>query len=281
MDNSKLTEKQAIEQECFNMIVHEKWDKKSLIVDVGQPSFADYNGDLFDLSKKFIGDFKDKVILEIGCGSGEIGVWLIKNGARQVYGIDISDESIVLANRRSKENGTEQQIKFMVSPGEQTSFENNFFDIVFINVSLHHLILDEALGEIKRILKTGGIFVAAEPFVFSELIQNVRTSNFVTKMYPIRQETPTERILVAADLGMIEQSFGNIEYQPCRMFSPFILKIKPLLHFLANHFFKQEENIEKRRQLVNRKFQKVDETLLRFFPFLRFFSRYILIKSCK
>ena len=194
MNNQSLTERQSVEKNYYNSLVHDKWDNKSLLVEQTEPPFNYYSGDLFGGAKDYLGSFENKIMLEVGCGNGETSVWFAKNGA-DVYGLDISDESIVIAEQRSRENGTTDKTHFLVSLAEETEFPDNFFDIIFINVSLHHLEVERALSEFKRVLKPGGIFVAIEPFVFSKTIQRIRTSRLVTSLYPVRQETPTERIL--------------------------------------------------------------------------------------
>jgi len=278
MENINFTDRQLVEKNYYNSIVHDKWDNKSLLVEQAEPPFNYYSGDLFGCAQKYIGDFKNKVMLEVGCGNGKTSVWFAKNGV-EVYGLDISDESIKIAERRSKENGTAEKTHFLVSPAENTKFSDNFFDIVFINVSLHHLEVEMALKEFKRVLKPNGIFVAIEPFVFSKTIQKIRTSKLVTKLYPVRQETPTERILFSDDLDLVKQVFSGVEYHPYRIFSPFIFKVKPLFFFLANIFYKKENDTEKRRRKMNRAFQKMDETILKFLPFMKFLSRYIVFKA--
>ncbi len=278
MHNPTLTEKQRIEKECFNSIVKDKWDNKSLLVEDKEPPFAYYSGDLFDCAMKYIGALDGKRILEIGCGNGEISVWFARKGV-EIYGIDISDESIEFAKKRSVVNGTDAKTHFSVSPAEAMEFSDNFFDVVFINVSLHHLEIDTAMREIKRVLKPHGLFVAVEPFVFSSFIQEIRTSKLVTALYPIRQETPTERILVHADLDLIRKNFDSLEYKPYRIFSPFVFKVKPVLFFLADYIYRKEHDREKRRRMMNRAFQRLDERILNGAPFMRFLSRYIVVKA--
>ncbi len=275
-----FTNKQKIERDCFNSLVHEKWDGKALFINKDKPPFANYSSDLLDGAKKYLKNVAGKKILEIGCGNGELSVWFAKNGA-EVYGVDISDESIKIAERRSAENNTQNNTHFYACPAEQTSFEDNFFDIVFINVSLHHLEIDIALKEFKRVLKIRGIFVAIEPLAFSTMIQNFRTSKFFIKLYPIRQETSTERILMINDLKLISTFFTNTEYRPYRIFSPFVYKVKPLFLFLADHYYKKERDLETRKEKMNKTLQNFDEKLLKYLPFLKFLSRYVVIFGVK
>lgn len=278
LNNQKLSQKQLTEKKYYNSLVHNKWDDKSLLVEKRIPPFGYYSSDLFDCAKKFIGDLKDKKILEIGCGNGELSVWFAMNGA-EVYGLDISDESVEIAKKRAAENNILNNVYFFVSPAEKTHFEDNFFDVVYINVSLHHLEVDKALAEIKRVLKANGLFVAVEPCSFSSFLQRIRVSKLISTIYPIRQETPTERILTLADLKLIEKNFTEFEYKPYRILSPFIFKFKPLFHFLANKFYKKENDPELRMQKMNRKIQMLDEALLKNLPFMAMFARYVVFKG--
>ncbi|MFH1029705.1 MAG: class I SAM-dependent methyltransferase [bacterium] len=273
-------EKQKIERDCFNSLVHEKWDDKSLFIDKEKPPFANYSGDLLDGTKKFLKDVTGKKVLEIGCGNGELSVWMAKNGA-DVFGVDISDESIKIAERRSAENATQNNTHFYARPAEQLLFEDCYFDIVFINVSLHHLEVDIALKEFKRVLKPKGILIAIEPLAFSRTIQNFRTSKLFTKLYPIRQETPTERILLVDDLKLIKSLFANTTFTPYRIFSPFVYKVKPIFFFLANRCFSKEKDFETRKEKMNRTLQRFDEKLLHYLPFLKSLSRYVVIFASK
>ena len=272
------TPRQQIERECFNALVHEKWDGKSLFVAPDHPPFADYSGDLLDGAKQFLFPVSGRRILEIGCGNGELSVWLAKNGAT-VYGVDISDESITIANRRTAENHVADQAHFYACPAEHVPFENAFFDIVFINVSLHHLEIDLALKEFQRVLKPDGLLIAIEPLAFSSLIQNFRASKLFTAFYPIRQETPTERILSLDDLKLIRSLYSDTVIVPYRVFSPFIYKIKPLFAFLARRCFSREHDFEIQKRKLNRALQKFDKNLLKIFPPLKFLARYAIIRA--
>lgn len=192
-----------------------------------------------------------------------------------MIGIDVSDESVLIAKRRAEENGVNGRAQFVACPAEKMPFEDSSVDIVFINVSLHHLEIDQALAECKRILKSGGSFIAVEPLVFSETVQKIRASKLVTSLYPIRQETPTERILTMKDLEYIKTMFKNTKIVPYRIFSPFIFKAKPIFHFLSRQFTGADWEMKKRA--CNRFFQDFDAELISRLPFFKYFSRYIVI----
>ena len=98
-------------------------------------------------------------ILEVGCGTGVITDWLQKIHCREIFGLDIIFENLSIA--RSYDNKT----VFTCSDVYSIPFLDHSFD-----VSLFHYFLlwindpINALNEIKRITKKGGLIVAlAEP----------------------------------------------------------------------------------------------------------------------
>src|SRR3990167_670566 len=56
----------------------------------------------FDVAVESIGDVTDKVVLDIGCGTGIYAVHFGSHGARKVVGVDFSRPMLELAQRRSE-----------------------------------------------------------------------------------------------------------------------------------------------------------------------------------
>ena len=95
-------------------------------------------------------------ILEIGCGSGSLVSKLKDRGS--LYAIDVTDEFLDNAQNRFS------FVKFLKSPGEQTPFEDEHFNLVFAIEVVEHLPDPEKMfREVKRILKSGGIFIFQTP----------------------------------------------------------------------------------------------------------------------
>ncbi len=276
----ELTDRQRVERETFDRLVQEKTRGRSLLVPIDKPSFADYNGDLFFGAIKKM-NFKGKRLLEIGCGSGEIATWFALNGARSVTGVDISEESIRIAQHRANENNVEECAAFIACPGESIPVPDGSFDIIFINVALHHLELSAALKECARLLVNGGIFVAVEPLVRSSLVQNIRESRMFQVIYPVRRESITENILSMDDIALIKTAFGNLELNPYRVFSPFVYKLKKFFDFLSRIFFFNTHDPEVRKQQCNRLLQNFDKIMMRTMPFMAFASRYSILVAHK
>jgi ubiquinone/menaquinone biosynthesis C-methylase UbiE len=97
---------------------------------------------------------KGKTVLDAGCGYGHDLPFYAKRGAT-VYGTDPSRTMIALARRRYPAFSN-----LSVQPIQKTTFPGRSFDLVTSVYALHNAAdLDQAFGEIHRILKPAGIFV--------------------------------------------------------------------------------------------------------------------------
>jgi len=56
--------------------------------------------------------FKDKVVLDVGCGTGILSMFAAKAGARKVYGVDASN-IIVQAQANVVENGLDGTVTLL------------------------------------------------------------------------------------------------------------------------------------------------------------------------
>jgi SAM-dependent methyltransferase len=98
-------------------------------------------------------------VLDAACGNGRLLNMLLNKARIKAYGIDISEEMIKIA---SKENG---KISFLVSPADETPFEDNKFDLLTVCCAFHHFARPGAfMAEAGRILKSGGRLMIAEPY---------------------------------------------------------------------------------------------------------------------
>lgn len=98
-------------------------------------------------------DYKDKTILDIGCGPRGSLEWAKMCKTR--IGID------PLIHDYYKLNGgtLQHEMKYVCANSENMPFPDETFDYIFSLNSLDHVDdLDETIAEIKRVLKIGGLF---------------------------------------------------------------------------------------------------------------------------
>lgn len=125
-----------------------------------------------------LGDVCGKTVLDLGCGTGENLIPLLKRGAH-VIAMDISPELVALARRRIEiEPMNRSTAMVQVGSAYDTGLPDQSVDVVFSMALLHHLDLEKARREIYRILRPGGRFILREPIRFS------RTMNSLRKLLP-------------------------------------------------------------------------------------------------
>src|SRR3990170_6338475 len=73
-------------------------------------------------------DVSNKIVLEIGCGIGRVTTEIAKK-AKQVYAVDIDNESIVTAKRKVSSLGL-KNVKFDTVSADKINYPDNFFDLV-------------------------------------------------------------------------------------------------------------------------------------------------------
>jgi SAM-dependent methyltransferase len=151
-----------------------------------------------------LGDISGKTVLDYGCGNGENAIPLARRGAR-VIGLDVSEALLNLARTRMEINGLPDEATFVAASAHDVPLPDASVDVVFGIAILHHLDLDLAGREIKRLLKPGGRAIFQEP---------VRNSNFVKtvrELIPYKSDdvSPYERPLNDRELCRFARSFGG------------------------------------------------------------------------
>lgn len=102
--------------------------------------------------EELLPDLQDRRVLMLGCGSGEETTLLEEHGATDMVGIDLSTESIRLAQ------ATYPNHTFTVGDIHSLEFTDESFDFVYSSLTIHYSQTPEKVyEEIYRILKPGGV----------------------------------------------------------------------------------------------------------------------------
>lgn len=102
---------------------------------------------------------KNKTVLDIATGTG-YGAKLMSSAANSVVGVDNNKEAIEYA----KEHYSASNIRYIVGSAEKIPIEDDSIDVVVSFETIEHLgDIYVFLGEVKRVLSSGGIFIVSTP----------------------------------------------------------------------------------------------------------------------
>lgn len=104
--------------------------------------------------------FDEADILELGCGTGSM--WVGKSKEIENSNLVLSDFSSGMLDTAKKNLSNYKNIKYEIIDIQNIPYENESFDIVIANMMLYHVPdINQALKEVKRVLKKDGIFYCA------------------------------------------------------------------------------------------------------------------------
>ena len=151
--------------------------------------------------RESLGDIHGKRMLVYGCGGDNAALWLAARGAT-VDAIDISGRAVSIQQGTAKLAGL--RLNALVMDGNKLEYPDETFDCVFGNAILHHLDLERACAEIKRVLKPGGRAVFRDNLegnlflrIFRRATPHLRTSD--------------EHPLTKRDVVLFSQVFDEVD----------------------------------------------------------------------
>ncbi len=99
-------------------------------------------------------------LVDLGCGTGGVGLWFARKHSLQLIGIDRCGDAVAIAGQRAIEWGVNQKARFAIGDFCDTGLVSSSADIVLsIDAVTATNDIGSALVEVRRILKPRGAFV--------------------------------------------------------------------------------------------------------------------------
>lgn len=101
----------------------------------------------------------DDVILDVGCGGG-ININRMAKKAKKVYGVDYSIESVKVSREVNRQEIYDGKVEVVKGDVQSLPFDDDTFDVVTAFETVYFWPnIEKCFGEVKRVLKPGGIFL--------------------------------------------------------------------------------------------------------------------------
>ncbi|WDV45774.1 class I SAM-dependent methyltransferase [Clostridiaceae bacterium M8S5] len=136
------------------------WNKMAMAYEVFTNARNSYSNMIeWPAIEKLMPNLNNKVVIDLGCGTGRFSFLFEQYKPVKVTGIDISEEMITLAKEKALSKGS--RVNFIKGDIENLSqIDTNSVDLVFSFTVLHYLKdLNSFMKEVHRILKIGGICI--------------------------------------------------------------------------------------------------------------------------
>lgn len=122
----------------------------------------------------------DASVLDLGCGFGLMATIFGLYGSKEVVGYDLNPEKIELFQKLLLylDPGI-RNVKPRLGDSSKIEYPDEYFDVVLANETLSHVRqMEESIGEVYRVLKTGGYFLIRDGNNALFLLGRIRRRRF-------------------------------------------------------------------------------------------------------
>lgn len=164
-----------------------------------------------------------KCVLDYGCGRGMHALPIAEMGAREVVGIDLSEESLRVARELATQLHAPKNVKFIKMDAEKLEFPDASFDLVFDGGTFSSIDITKGFPEIARVLRPGGLLVGIETLGHNPFTNIKR---YINKKRGIRTAWATDHIMKMKHIVLAKHWFDIVSTQYFHFLSMFVFPFR-------------------------------------------------------
>lgn len=195
------------------------------------------------------GNLRSKDVLFYGSGIDMSGILPFAHSNAKVTAIDISEEAIKTINKLIDMQNVKDYVCALKMDCEAMVFSPDRFDVVFGRSIIHHIDIDKAVSEVRRVLKPKGKAMFIEPLGMNPLLNLYR-------YFTPGARTKGEHPLKSNDISIFKKHFNVISQKSFFLISLIPIALKAV--FKNSDFLKRVFNYS----------VKLDNFIFKTFPFL-------------
>ncbi len=157
-------------------------------------------------------------VLDYGCGTGEWGVMMATEGAHAAL-LDLSAVGVEIGLRRARASGVGDRVRgFARDAGDLSCFADGEFDLIYAGAAVHHTMkYPNALDELLRVLKPGGLLVLAEGYGNNLFLNAARRLRARVSGEP--EEAGEGIIFSDGDIETLRRHMSRVDITPLNLFA--------------------------------------------------------------
>lgn len=164
-------------------------------------------------------------ILDCCCGTGVFSIEPSLNGAL-VFGFDISEQSIKFAKQRADNFGVSHKTNFIAMDVFDMNYDDDFFDIALIYGSLSLMNTEDAIKNIKKVLKPQGKLIVIDSLGYNPFFNWNRKKSIGRWTNQNANEYKTFKY---RDLKILKNNFSSVHYKTYNLTVLFIYFLNKVL----------------------------------------------------
>ncbi len=156
-------------------------------------------------------------VLDYACGTGEWGVMMATEGAHAAL-LDLSPVGVEIGLRRARASGVGDRVRgFARDAGDLSCFADGEFDLIYAGAAVHHTMkYPNALAELLRVLKRGGLLVLAEGYGNNPVLNAARRLRARVSREP--EEAGEGIIFSDGDVETLRRHMSRVDITPLNLF---------------------------------------------------------------